>query len=101
MAELKDAAEQFAQDLRAQNIAGLMMVFTPEGMTKAMGMQAQMQAQGPRKPATSHAINVGETEGEDTSVDIVMSGEDGDVTIATKWRDVAGAWKVTDIALRT
>ena len=32
MAELKDTADQFARDLIAQNIAGLMMAFTPEGM---------------------------------------------------------------------
>jgi hypothetical protein len=100
MAELKDAADQFAKDLMAQNIAGLMMVFTPEGMTKAMAVQTQMQAQGPRKPATSYDVNVGETDGDDTVVDIVMKGEDGDMTIATKWRDVAGAWKVNDMGLK-
>ena len=50
MGELKDTADQFAKDLLAQNIAGLMMAFTPTGMGKAMAMQAQMQAAGPQAP---------------------------------------------------
>lgn len=100
MAELKDSAEQFAKDLMGMNIAGLMMVFTPEGMTKAMAMQAQMAAQPPRKPATGYEIMIGEPDGEDTPVDVVMKSEDGGATIATRWRDVAGAWKVNDIGVK-
>lgn len=100
MAELKDSAEQFAKDLMALNLAGLMMVFTPEGMAKAMAMQAQMAAQPPRKPATEYDIQVGEPDGDDTPVDIVMKGEDGEATIATRWRDIAGAWRVNDIAVK-
>lgn len=100
MAELKDAAEQFAKDLVAQNIAGLMMVFTPNGMGKAMAMQAQVQAQGPQAPNTGIDVLVGAQEGEDHLVDIVMKNADGQGIIATKWRDVGGAWKVDDIGLK-
>ena len=100
MAELKDSAEQFAKDLMGMNVAGLMMAFTPEGMTKAMAMQAQMAAQPPRKPATAYEINIGEPDGDDTPVDVVMKSEDGEATIATRWRDVAGAWKVNDIGVK-
>lgn len=100
MAELKESAEQFAKDLMGMNVAGLMMVFTPEGMAKAMAMQAQMAAQPPRKPATEFEVKVGEPDGEDTPVDVVMKGEDGEATIVTRWRDVAGAWKVNDIAVK-
>ena len=100
MAELKDVADQFAKDLRNQNIAGLMMAFTPEGMGKAMALQAQRQAAGNEAPATEHEIVLGAQEGDDTVVDIVMKGADGDATITTKWRDVAGAWKVNDIGMK-
>ncbi len=41
MAELKDTADQFAKDLINQNIAGLMMAFTPNGMGQAMALQGQ------------------------------------------------------------
>jgi len=100
MAELKDAADQFAKDLVAQNIAGLMMAFTPNGMGKAMAMQAQMQAAGPQAPTTGFEIQLGGQEGEDHLVDIVMKNANGEGVIATKWKDVAGAWKVDDISLK-
>lgn len=38
MADLKEAANQFIEDLIAQNMSGLMATFTPEGMSKAMAM---------------------------------------------------------------
>jgi hypothetical protein len=101
MAELKDTADQFAKDLIAQNIAGLMMSFTPEGMGKAMAMQAQAQAQGPQPPSTGYEIKVIGQEGDDHVVDIVMKNAEGEGIIATRWRDVAGAWKVNDIAIKS
>ncbi len=101
MAELKETADQFAKDMLAQNIAGLMMVFTPEGMGKAMTMQAQMQASGQAQPAaTGVEIRLGAQEGDDHLVDIVMKTEQGEGVMATRWRDIAGAWKVNDIALK-
>jgi hypothetical protein len=101
MAELKDAADQFAKDLIGQNISGLMMVFTPNGMTKAMAMQAQMAASGqPQQPNTGYEVRLNGAEGEDHLVDIVMKNAGGEGIIQTRWKDVAGAWKVDDIALK-
>jgi hypothetical protein len=100
MAELKEVADQFAKDLIAQNIAGLMMAFTPTGMGKAMAMQAQVQANGPQAPNTGYDVQVKGQEGDDTLVDIVMKTADGEGIITTKWKDVAGSWKVDDIALK-
>ena len=101
MAELKETAEQFAKDMIAQNIAGLMMVFTPNGMTKAMAMQGQMQAQGAQAPATGFDVRLTGTEGDDQLVEIDMKNAEGTAgTITTKWKDVAGAWKVDDIGLK-
>jgi len=101
MAELKDAADQFAKDLMNQNITGLMMVFTPNGMTKAMAMQAQMASSGQgQQQTTGYDIQLNGEEGEDHLVDIVMKNAGGEGVIQTKWKDVAGAWKVDDIALK-
>lgn len=101
MAELKDAADQFAKDLLAQNIAGLMMAFTPNGMGQAMALQSQMQAAGPQGAGTpTVTINVQGQEGDDHVVDIVMAADGDSRTIATRWKDVAGAWKVDGIALK-
>ncbi|MCL6643716.1 MAG: hypothetical protein K6U88_01855 [Dehalococcoidia bacterium] len=102
MADLKEAAEQFAKDLVNQNIAGLMMAFTPNGMGQAMALQAQMQGAGGPQPTGTPTVTVelqGQ-EGDDHLVDIVMSSDAGTRTIATRWKDVAGAWKVDGIALK-
>ena len=40
-ADLLQTADQFAQDLIANNIAALMPVFTPVGIGQAMALQAQ------------------------------------------------------------
>lgn len=100
MAELKDVADQFAKDLIGQNIAGLMMAFTPTGMGKAMAMQAQAQAAGPQAASTGYDVQVKGQEGDDTLVDIIMKTADGQGVITTKWKDVAGSWKVDDIAMQ-
>lgn len=100
MAELKDTADQFVKDLTAMNIAGLMMTFTPNGMTRAMAMQAQMAAGGVQQPATSTETTLMGQEGDDHLVDITLNNAAGSVVIGTKWRDVAGAWKVEDIGIK-
>jgi hypothetical protein len=102
MAELNEAADQFAKDLLGMNLAGLMMSFTPDGLGKAMAMQAQMQAGGGgAAPGTAtHTLKMLGQEGDDHMVDIHVSGPNGDAVISTRWRDVAGAWKVNDIGLK-
>ena len=100
MADLQAAAETFANDLKNQNIAGLMMAFTPNGMMKAMAMQSQMQAAGGQQPVTGINVTVDGQEGDDHLVDIEMQNAGGANTITTKWKDVAGAWKVDDMAIK-
>ncbi len=98
MAELKEAADQFARDLAAQNIAGLMMAFTPNGMMKAMAMQGQMQAAGPQPPATGFDVNVTSP----TTVEVVLKNATGEATILTTWVEdpATSAWKVDDMGLK-
>jgi hypothetical protein len=100
MAELSEAAEQFAKDLMAMNIAGLMMAFTPNGMGKAMAMQAQIQASGPPAPPTGYEVQPQGQDGEDQLIDIVMKNANGEGVVATRWKDIAGAWKVDDIGIK-
>ncbi|HNM79086.1 MAG TPA: hypothetical protein PKI89_12000 [Tepidiformaceae bacterium] len=102
MADLKASAETFANDLINQNIAGLMMAFTPNGMGQAMALQGQMASQPQPQGKPSVTVNLNGQEGEDHLVDLVMSAEGSDqtTTIVTRWKDVAGAWKVDAIALK-
>ena len=101
MAELKESAEQFGRDLMNQNIAGLMMAFTPNGMTQAMALQGQMASQPQPQGTPTLNVEVGGQEGEDHLVDLVMSSDAGSTTIATRWKEVAGAWKVDGIGLKS
>jgi hypothetical protein len=98
MAELKDAADQFAKDLAAQNIAGLMMAFTPNGMMKAMAMQGQMAAAGPQPALAGFDVNITG----DNTVDVVLKNANGEAVVQTTWIEDAAtsAWKVDDIGLK-
>ncbi|MAE93193.1 MAG: hypothetical protein CL910_00895 [Deltaproteobacteria bacterium] len=97
MADLQESANQFIEDLIAQNMAGLMATFTPEGMSKAMALGQGPQPQGPvtRKEAVLLAA-----EGDDHPVDLVVGTDSQEGIIGTVWREVGGAWKVNDIHVK-
>ena len=97
MAELKEAAEEFAKNLVSQNIAGLMMAFTPNGMMKAMAMQGQMAAGGTPPKITEYDVTV---DGVD-SARLVLRNPDGEVCVQMKWLldSLSSTWKVDDIAV--
>ncbi len=97
MADLQEAANQFIEDLIAQNMAGLMATFTPEGMQKAMALGQGQQPQGAviRKEAKLLA-----PEGEDHPVDLHVGTDAQEAVIGTVWREIGGAWKVNDIHVK-
>ncbi len=95
--DLVAASTRFANDLVAQNIAGLALVFTPAGMGKAVAMQAQTQAAMP--PGTTFDVRQGQPQAGVYPVDIVLTNAAGESTIRTQWRDINGTWKVDDIGL--
>ncbi len=96
MAEADDliqVAEQFAQDLVANNIAALMPMFTPVGIGQAMALQAQ-----PDSAEGSESFEI-EDQG-DNLLHITFRGPEsagGDGTIFTQWVEVEGLWKVDAI----
>ncbi|MYA01915.1 MAG: hypothetical protein F4038_02350 [Chloroflexi bacterium] len=90
---LLEAADQFAQDLISNNIAGLMPVFTPVGIGQAMALQAQ-----PDSAEGSESFEI-EDQG-DNLLHITFRGPEsagGDGTIFTQWVEVEGLWKVDAI----
>ena len=93
MAGLSESADQFAKDIIANNIAGLMPMFTPLGMGKAMAMQAESGGAGAAAGSTGYQI----TDQGDGLLHITFAGDDGEGTIFTKWIDVEGVWKVDDM----
>ncbi len=97
MADLQEAANQFIEDLVAQNVAGLMGTFTPEAMQKAMSMGQGPQPQG---PVTHKEARLLPAEGDDHPVDLVVGTDAQQAIIGTVWREVGGAWKVADIQVK-
>ena len=97
MADLQEAANQFIEDLIAQNVAGLMGTFTPEAMQKAMAMGQGAQPQG---PVTRKEAKLLPAEGDDHPVDLVVGTDAQQAIIGTVWREIGGAWKVADIEVK-
>ena len=92
-ADLLEIANQFAQDLIANNIAGLMPMFTPIGIGQAMALQAE-----PDSAEGSESFEI-EDQG-DNLLHITFRGPEstgGDGTIYTQWVEVEGLWKVDAI----
>ena len=94
-ADLLETADQFAKDLIANNVAGLMPVFTPVGIGQAMAMQQDPNA-GSAAGSTSFEI---EDQG-DHLLHITFRGPEsagGDGTIFTKWIEGPMGWQVDAI----
>lgn len=90
---LMETADQFAKDLIANNIAGLMPVFTPAGIGQAMALQAQP---GSAEGSESYEID----DQGDNLLHITFRGPEsagGDGTIFAQWVEVEGLWKVDAI----
>ena len=98
MADLQEAANQFIEDLIAQNMSGLMATFTPEGMSKAMALGQGQQPQS-GAPTRKEAVLL-PAEGDDHPVDLVVGNEEQEAIIGTVWRDMGGTWKVNDIHVK-
>ncbi len=90
MPTLHAAAEQLARDIIANDLMALMRAFTPQGMVKALAVQAQT---GGAQDATSYKV---EEQGENI-VHITFHASDGDGTIVTHWVQQGASWKVDDM----
>ena len=93
MVDFQEALDQFATDIMANNIVGLMPVFTPVGMGKALAMQSQTAEAGGATGATSFETS----DQGDNLIHITFKADDGEGTIFTQWVEVEGVWKVDDM----
>ncbi len=90
MATLRETQDRHASDVVAGNMAGLMGDFTPNAMSKVMGLAAN--------PITAKTFEVnatGENEAEITYID-----GDKRRKVWSKWVDNGGKWQIDDLAER-
>jgi hypothetical protein len=92
MADAAETANRHAQDVVNGNMAGVMGDLTPEALTKAM------QLGGGPQGVTSYDLVDGGADGEDHLFDITYHAAAGPMTISSRWREIAGAWKIVDLA---
>ena len=94
MASVDEAVEKYIAAIKTMDIATLMASLTPEAMGKAMSL-------GGGAPPTGitdiRAEKQGEENGEYT-YNLVVQADSGGGTMMTKWKEIDGAWKVTDLA---
>lgn len=96
----REAAERNAQAVMSGNLAQLMADITPEALSQMMAMGAQ----GGLSPASMPNISGYEltevgADGEATVFHVTFTSSMGKATLATKWKQVMGQWKVTGIEL--
>lgn len=91
--ELAAAVDQLARDMIANNIAGMMPMFTPQGLMQALALQG-----GEESAEGSGDYEVTAAEGnQGNRYHIRFRGDDGEGGIYTDWLEVDGEWKVDGI----
>ncbi len=94
MATIDEAVATYVAAIRSMDIGTLMATLTPDALGKAM---AQM---GSSPPPTNvkdiKAEKMSEEDGEFV-YHLVVEADGGGATMMTRWKEIDGAWKVTDL----
>jgi hypothetical protein len=90
MADLKETQNRHASDVVSGNMAGLMGDFTPNAMTKVMGLAAN--------PITATRFEVKDLGNNEVEIDYI-----GEKTrkIWSKWVNSGDKWQIDDLADRS
>jgi hypothetical protein len=94
MATLDEAIDGYINAIKVMDLATLMACLTPEAMGKAMSMAGGAPPVGITE---IRAEKQGE-DGGDQVVHLVVDAESGGGTMITRWKELDGAWKITDLA---
>ena len=96
MATVDEAINSYIAAIKTMDIGTLMATLTPEALGKAMSMGG-----GGGPPSGITDINA-EKQGEENGEQIYhlkVQAATGGGTMMTRWKEIDGAWKVTDIGL--
>jgi hypothetical protein len=100
----REAAERNARAIKEGNITQVMADITPEALAEMMQMASAAGATGVPPPTTMPGIesySIEQTgEGEDeASFDATFVSAAGTATVATRWKRIAGQWKIAGVRL--
>ncbi len=96
----REAAERNAEAVMTGNLAQIMADITPDALSQMMAMGAQ----GGVSPASMPSISGYEltelgSDGDAEVFNVTFISSAGTATLATKWKQIMGQWKVTGIEL--
>jgi hypothetical protein len=94
MATVDEAVDKYMAAIKSMDIGTLMATLTPEALSKAM---AQMGSGPP--PGSVDSISA-EKQGEENGEYVYhlnVTGSAGSAVMMTRWKEIDGAWKVTDV----
>jgi hypothetical protein len=94
MATIDEAVAGYVTAIKNMDIATLMATLTPDALSKAM---AQMGSQPPPSAVSDIKAEKQSEENGEYVYHLVISGEGGGGTMMTRWKEIDGAWKVTDL----
>jgi hypothetical protein len=94
MATIDEAIAGYINAVKVMDIGTLMASLTPEAMGKAMSMAGGA-------PPTGITDIKAEKQGEENGeyiYNLTVEAASGGGTMMTRWKEIDGAWKVTDLA---
>ncbi len=94
MPTIDEAVASYVTAIRNMDIGTLMATLTPEALAKAM---AQMGSQPPPGSVTDIKAEKQSEENGEYVYNLVVTADTGGATMMTRWKEIDGAWKVTDL----
>jgi hypothetical protein len=94
MATIDEAVAGYVTAIKNMDIGTLMATLTPDALGKAM---AQMGSQPPPTAVKDITAEKQSEENGEYVYHLVVDAEGGAATMMTRWKEIDGAWKVTDI----
>ena len=93
MATIDEAVDSYVNAIKVMDLGTLMATLTPEALGKAMAMGGG----GPPAGITSITAKKESEEGGEYVYHLSVEAASGAGTMMTRWKEIDGAWKVTDI----
>ena len=95
MATIDEAVNGYMNAIKTMDIGTLMATLTPEALGKAMAMQGS--GGGPPTSIDNITMEKKSEENGEYIYHIIVEAPAGGGTMMTRWKEMDGAWKVTDI----
>ena len=97
----REAAEQNAKAVAEGNVAVVMGQLTPEAMAQMMQLGSQGGGLTPQQlpQITGYSIEEAGSDAESETFNVTFNSAAGTATIATRWKQVLGQWKIAGIEL--